>query len=355
MKKKGLISFSGGETSGFMLWWLLENKSDEYDFTIIFANTGRENDETLEFVKKCAEHFKCEIIWVEAVIRFKIRAYGKFKTFTSFEEKEEYYNSFSSEQLSEIEFHKVDKESGIPIYRMRVEEVDCGTIHKIVDFDSATRNQDWKERNDTPYEMMVKKYGLASISNKISTRELKERPIHSLMKSLGIKNYDTFIGIRVDEFDRMSKDRKTLNIYYPLVTWKPFTKQHVNFWWSTKPFRLMLKGWEGNCITCYKKALDKLIQIMIDDPWKFEFDEYIEKKYGFYIPRKRKIEMFFKGKNLPTLPLKIFRENKTVADIRKLARSFKKKIKDDSKTSNLQLSMYDDESCEVFAQCGIDN
>ncbi|PWN67624.1 hypothetical protein [Chryseobacterium oncorhynchi] len=353
MKKKGLISFSGGETSGFMLWWLLENKSNEYDFTILYANTGRENDATLEFVKNCAEYFGCEIIWVEAVIRFKVRAFGKFKTFTSFEKKKDYLNSFSPEQLKEIEFNKVDKKSGIPIFRMCVEEVDCGTVHRIVTYQTATRNQDWKKRNDTPYEMMVKKYGLANVSNRVSTRELKERPIHSLMKSLGHKAYDTFIGIRVDEFDRMSKERKDLNLFYPLVVWKPFTKQHVNFWWSIMPFRLMLQGWEGNCITCYKKSFEKLMQIMIDDPWKFEFDEYLEKKYGFYIPKKKLIEMFFKGKELPKLPLKIFRENRTVAEIRKMAGSVKKKIKDDSRTTAVQLSIYDDEeSCEVFSQCG---
>ena len=64
MKKHGLISFSGGETSAFMLWWLLINKSDEYDFTIVFANTGRENESTLLFVKQCAELFGCEIVWI---------------------------------------------------------------------------------------------------------------------------------------------------------------------------------------------------------------------------------------------------------------------------------------------------
>jgi 3'-phosphoadenosine 5'-phosphosulfate sulfotransferase (PAPS reductase)/FAD synthetase len=66
MKKKGLISFSGGETSGFMLWWLLNNKSHEYDFKVVFANTGRENEATLDFVKKCGEQFGVEIVWIES-------------------------------------------------------------------------------------------------------------------------------------------------------------------------------------------------------------------------------------------------------------------------------------------------
>ena len=92
--------------------------------------------------------------------------------------------------------------------------------------------------------MMVKKYGLASISNRFSTRELKERPIHSYMKSIGLKKYSypTFIGIRVDEFDRMAKDKNQNNFKYPLVSWKPMTKKHINFFWNLQPFRLNLKG-----------------------------------------------------------------------------------------------------------------
>ena len=355
-KQKALVSFSGGETSAYMLYWLLNNKSEEYDFEIVFANTGRENEDTLKFVQKCSDYFNCKITWVEAVIRFAIRYYGKKKIFYSFEEKELFLNSFTNEQLNEVEEYKRIK--GVPKYRKCIEEIDCGTIHKIVDFKTATRNQDWKTRNDTPYEMMVKKYGLASISNRFSTRELKERPIHSYMKSLGLKKYSypTFIGIRVDEFDRMAKDKNQNNFIYPLVSWKPMTKKHINFFWNLQTFRLNLKGWEGNCVTCYKKSLDKLTQIIIDDEWKFEFDEYLEEKYGYYIPTKRLEHIKKEGKELPELPLKIFRDNHTVKMIKERAKTFLRKIKDDSKVEPLQLNIFDEEeSCEVFSICGINN
>ena len=40
MGKRLFISFSGGETSGFMAQWLLANKAHEYDEVLcLFANT----------------------------------------------------------------------------------------------------------------------------------------------------------------------------------------------------------------------------------------------------------------------------------------------------------------------------
>lgn len=304
MKKKGLISFSGGETSGFMLWWLLKNKSDEYDFTIIFANTGRENQQTLDFVKLCGEYFEVEIIWIESNV------WGR---------------------------------------------VDKATKHRLVTFETATRNSDWRKTRNTPYEQMVIKYGLANISNRFSTRELKTKPIQSYMRSLGLKDADyyTFIGIRSDEMDRMSENKDVMNFIYPLISFLKWTKKHVNFWWSQKPFRLILKGWEGNCVTCYKKALEKLAQIYIDDAWKFDFDNYLEFMYEYYIPESRILKMVQKLKPIPTGPFRIFRNNKSVNDIRIMAEKQNKKIKDDTQDVSFQLKLYEDtESCEVFSQCG---
>src|SRR5674476_352644 len=66
-----LISFSGGETSAYMTQWLLKDKRyDEY--LIVFANTGQENDETLEFVHKCDEQIFAplghRVVWIESVM-----------------------------------------------------------------------------------------------------------------------------------------------------------------------------------------------------------------------------------------------------------------------------------------------
>jgi 3'-phosphoadenosine 5'-phosphosulfate sulfotransferase (PAPS reductase)/FAD synthetase len=51
-----VISFSGGRTSGYMLWRCLEaGFSDETDVHVLFADTGKERDETYRFVDDC-EH-----------------------------------------------------------------------------------------------------------------------------------------------------------------------------------------------------------------------------------------------------------------------------------------------------------
>jgi hypothetical protein len=50
-----LISFSGGRTSGYMLWQILDAHGGTLpdDVHVCFANTGKEREETLRFVHEC--------------------------------------------------------------------------------------------------------------------------------------------------------------------------------------------------------------------------------------------------------------------------------------------------------------
>ncbi len=68
-KQKLLISFSGGRTSARMTHWLLHEWADRdnWEIIVVFSNTGKEREETLEFVNACDQHFGFNTIWIEAV------------------------------------------------------------------------------------------------------------------------------------------------------------------------------------------------------------------------------------------------------------------------------------------------
>jgi len=71
MKKDKLLvcTFSGGRTSAFMSLFIKNNpKYNDFDKVFIFANTGKEREETLEFVNKCDKEFDLNIVWLEANI-----------------------------------------------------------------------------------------------------------------------------------------------------------------------------------------------------------------------------------------------------------------------------------------------
>src|SRR5690606_23950369 len=62
-----LISFSGGRTSGMMLWKVLDAHSGKLpdDVFVTFANTGKEREETLRFVYECGSRWGVKINWLE--------------------------------------------------------------------------------------------------------------------------------------------------------------------------------------------------------------------------------------------------------------------------------------------------
>jgi len=60
------ISFSGGRTSAYMLWRVLQaNGGLPVDTVVCFANTGKEVEATMRFVRDCAEHWHVPIRWLE--------------------------------------------------------------------------------------------------------------------------------------------------------------------------------------------------------------------------------------------------------------------------------------------------
>lgn len=219
------ISFSGGETSAYMTKILLENVADYYEeFVVLFANTGQENEETLEFVQRCDEEFGFHVVWVEADVQFGKRV---------------------------------------------------GTKHKVVDFTTA-------DRDGKRFEDVISKYGIPNQAYPHCTRELKLAPMTSYLRSIGWKkgDYDVAIGIRSDEIDRMSSTARKNNIIYPLISLNPMTKPDINSFWRNQEFRLELKGYEGNCKWCWKKSFRKHFAIIEKNPEIYDFPKRMERDHG---------------------------------------------------------------------------
>jgi len=287
VNKRLFISFSGGETSAFMAQWLLKNKAHEYDETIcLFANTGQENEETLEFVERCDREFGLNVVWLEAEV-----------------------------------FHGERKSNG----------------HKVVDFNTASRCGE-------PFEEMIKKYGIPNQAWPHCTRELKLNPMRSYLRSIGWKpgECDTAIGIRTDEIDRVSPKRKELRLIYPLISDAPMTKPKINEWWNNQPFRLRLKGYEGNCKWCWKKSLRKHLTLVSEHPDWYDFPQRMEAEHGL------------SGHNIDGTKRTFFRKNMSTIDIRKMAgRGAFEPASDDSIPHTHQMDLELDasngcsESCEV--------
>lgn len=58
-----LVSFSGGRTSAYMLRRILD-AGLRPNVHVVFADTGKEREETYEFVRECSRRWRVNVIWV---------------------------------------------------------------------------------------------------------------------------------------------------------------------------------------------------------------------------------------------------------------------------------------------------
>jgi len=75
LNEPSAISFSGGRTSGYMLYKILEaHDGDLPDYVkVTFANTGKEMPETLDFIQACSDNWGVDIVWLEYGGKKKVR------------------------------------------------------------------------------------------------------------------------------------------------------------------------------------------------------------------------------------------------------------------------------------------
>ena len=240
LREKISISFSGGKTSAYMLKMLLDHfhtNEPERDVVVTFCNTGLEHEETLKFVRRCAEAFSVEVVWLEAVV-----THGK-----------------------------------------RI-----GIRHRVVDFETASRKGE-------PFEQYIKKHGVPNKAFPQCNSRLKLDVMESYRRAIGWKKgtYSTAIGIRSDEIDRVRFDGMANDgLFYPCVD-ADVTKQDVNAWWAAQAFNLNIPEHYGNCVTCWKKSDRKLFTIAAENPQAFDFMARMEYENGF-AGKSDNVRVFFR-------------------------------------------------------------
>ena len=212
-----LISFSGGRTSGYMLWHIIDAHDGKLpdDLYVTFANTGKEREETLRFVHECETRWGVRIRWLEQADR-------------------------KSKDISE-----------------RFAEVG---------YNSASRNGE-------PFRALIerKKY-LPNSVMRFCTTELKIEPMKFFMKAQGYKKWTNVVGLRADEAHRVArgisandKGKDPWVSVFPLFE-DGVIERDVRTWWAEQDFDLQLLPFEGNCDGCFLKARPKLMEIERTQP-----------------------------------------------------------------------------------------
>jgi len=228
-KEPLVVSFSGGQSSAFMCDFLIQNYSETYDFHFVFANTGREHEETLIFADKVDKLFGLNLVWLEGV---------------------------------------TSNEHGV------------GMRHRVVSFETASRNGE-------PFEQLISVEGIPNVSRQKCSDYLKTQTIRHWMRCNGLTrrgwSAKTAIGMRADEPERADMDKlstRRFNLVYPLAHWGGFDKQDVNDFWDEMPFKLNIPPHYGNCMTCFKKSDAKLYLIAHEHPEWFTWNRKMEERYG---------------------------------------------------------------------------
>lgn len=286
MKKRLVISFSGGRTSAYMLWWLMNEWYDRknWEILVVFANTGLEAEGTLFFIDECSQEWNVPITWVEA---------------------------------------KCKDKDGKPY-----SEKGWSVRHRIVTYETASRNGE-------PFEEMISILGIPSTEAPFCSYQLKKLAIEDFLESIGWKDYYIAIGVRFDELSRINPNRDKLKIMYPFAEIFPVIKRQVSEWWGNQTFDLRIHPDEGNCINCWKKDFPRLARNAIRIPESFNWWKKMELQYGNLNPRNTEL--------LP--PFNFYRNNKSTFDIFKMAEISQSELKQLTMFDVLDGCA---ESCEVW-------
>jgi len=225
------VSFSGGRTSGYMLWHVL----DAWGGTlpegghVLFANTGKEHPDTLKFVHEIETRW-CPVTWIE--------------------------------------------------YRCEQPKF------AVVNYETA-------DRTGVHFATLIrKKQRLPSPPSRFCTSDLKVKPMERYMISLGHKEFSCVMGIRADEPRRVSRVRGITDrdICIPLADGK-IDETAVLAFWKKSDFDLPWahnQKFFGNCDLCFLKSANRTNHVLQQMPeaakWWIDMEEEMGQRFRFDRP-----------------------------------------------------------------------
>lgn len=213
------ISFSGGRTSALLLWCVIVAWGGTLPDSVIvvFANTGKEREETLRFVHECGARWGVKIHWVEW-------------------------------RPGPVWFEEVG-------------------------YNSASRD-------GGPLATKFAADGrLPNAMTRTCTGETKRRTVRRfVIATCGWKVFETLVGLRYDEGPRVlsqeAANRRTKSKKTSPLAYVGIVKRHVmRFWLGAnidpinlrhplpQGFDLGLRDDEGNCDMCFLKGVTKLVRL----------------------------------------------------------------------------------------------
>lgn len=220
--KNLLFSISGGRSSAMMTIDAIRNpKYSSFNKVVVFANTGLERIETINFLRKIEHHINVKIYCLEGVY---------------------------------------PAEKGI------------GVRHKIVEWDDLNMTGQpmadaIKARN------YYTKFGLPNNGSPYCSEYTKKRVIDSFCRDyFNGEKWLTAIGFRLEDMPKRVVPIQVKKIFdrkiYPLLSdyGGYIGIPELDAYWEKMPFKLEISGRYGNCTLCFKKSDLNLLETIRDNP-----------------------------------------------------------------------------------------
>jgi 3'-phosphoadenosine 5'-phosphosulfate sulfotransferase (PAPS reductase)/FAD synthetase len=163
----------------------------------------------------------------------------------------------------------------------------------------------------TPFETLLADKKHKVIPNRVKrmcTVELKMKTCKRYLRSIGIREFNNFIGFRADEplrIKRRVQKFKRVHDKFPMY-YDGITKPVINEYWKNKPYNLEIPSILGNCTLCFMKGKNAIINILasypeLAEPW-IKDEEKVGKTYLTDISIKQLLSIaqnnLFKDKDL---------------------------------------------------------